>query len=178
MQRISYRRVAGHAEHLHDFLRVSVLCVYLFHFFCIFVASFNLKDAAKLVKFYELTSIFSQFFTNMKERLKQLIDYYGISTNLFSQKIGVSEGAIRKILTQNTTIRSDTLEKISQNFTEINMDWLITGRGEMLLKNLQEVGSSESSDNIKSLIEILNRTLIEKDKQIDRLLSIIEQGKV
>lgn len=114
----------------------------------------------------------------MKERLKQLIDYYGISTNLFSQKIGVSEGAIRKILTQNTTIRSDTLEKISQNFTEINMDWLITGRGEMLLKNLQEVGSSESSDNIKSLIEILNRTLIEKDKQIDRLLSIIEQGKV
>lgn len=114
----------------------------------------------------------------MKERLKQLIDYYGISTNLFSQKIGVSEGTIRKILTQNTTIRSDTLEKISQNFTEINMDWLITGRGEMLLKNLQEVGSSESSDNIKSLIEILNRTLIEKDKQIDRLLSIIEQGKV
>ena len=70
------------------------------------------------------------------------------------------------------------MEKISQNFTEINMDWLITGRGEMLLKNLQEVGSSESSDNIKSLIEILNRTLIEKDKQIDRLLSIIEQGKV
>ncbi len=68
------------------------------------------------------------------------------------------------------------MEKISQNFTEINMDWLITGRGEMLLKNPQEVGSSESSDNIKSLIEILNRTLIEKDKQIDRLLSIIEQN--
>lgn len=113
----------------------------------------------------------------MKERLKQLIDYYGISTNLFSQKIGVSEGTIRKILTQNTTIRSDTLEKISQIFTEINIDWLITGRGEMLLKNpLKERICSESSENIKSLIEILNRTLIEKDKQIDRLLSIIEQN--
>lgn len=114
----------------------------------------------------------------MKDRLKQLIDYYGISTNLFSQKIGVSEGAIRKILTQNTTIRSDTLEKISQNFTEINMDWLITGRGEMLLDNPQESGCFANSDNISRLIGILQDTLVEKDKQIDRLLSIIEQGKV
>lgn len=113
----------------------------------------------------------------MKERLKQLIDYYGISTNLFSQKIGVSEGTIRKILTQNTTIRSDTLEKISQNFTEINMDWLITGRGEMLLENSQEGGCYVDGDNISRLIDILQDTLVEKDKQIDRLLSIIEQGK-
>lgn len=114
----------------------------------------------------------------MKERLKQLIDYYGISTNLFSQKIGVSEGTIRKILTQNTTIRSDTLEKISQNFTEINLDWLITGRGEMLLENSQEGSCFSNSDNISRLIDILQDTLVEKDKQIDRLLSIIEQGKV
>lgn len=137
-----------------------------------------MKDAAKVVKFYEPTSIFSQFFTNMKERLKQLIDYYGISTNLFSQKIGVSEGAIRKILTQNTTIRSDTLEKISQNFTEINIDWLITGRGEMLLESPQKGDGVADSDNISRLIGILQDTLVEKDKQIDRLLSIIEQGKV
>lgn len=114
----------------------------------------------------------------MKERLKQLIDYYNISTNLFSQKIGVSEGTIRKILTQNTTIRSDTLEKISQNFAEINMDWLITGRGEMLLENSQEGVCFENSDNISRLINILQDTLAEKDKQIDRLLSIIEKGSV
>lgn len=115
----------------------------------------------------------------MKERLKQLIDYYGISTNLFSQKIGVSEGTIRKILAQNTTIRSDTLEKISQNFADINMDWLITGRGEMLINNQQEVCNiTNNGDNISRLITILQDTLVEKDKQIDRLLSIIEQGKV
>lgn len=116
----------------------------------------------------------------MKERLKQLIDYYGISTNLFSQKIGVSEGAIRKILTKNTTIRSDTLEKISQNFTDVSMDWLITGRGEMLLNNPHTEGDdAKNGDNISRLITILQDTLVEKDKQIDRLLTIIEQnGKI
>ncbi|MBQ9311467.1 MAG: helix-turn-helix domain-containing protein [Bacteroidales bacterium] len=33
----------------------------------------------------------------------------------------------------------------------------------------------ESDDNLRALIEILKITLTEKDKQIDRLLSIIEQ---
>ena len=138
-----------------------------------------MKSRCKYSKVLRSCNIFSQIFTNMKERLKQLIDYYGISTNLFSQKIGVSEGTIRKILTQNTTIRSDTLEKISQNFADINMDWLITGRGEMLINNPQEVCNiTNNGDNISRLITILQDTLVEKDKQIDRLLSIIEQGKV
>ena len=72
----------------------------------------------------------------MKDRLRQIIDYYNITTNNFSQKIGVSEGAIRKVLLQNTTLRSDTLDKISQNFTDINIDWLVTGRGSMLRSDL------------------------------------------
>lgn len=136
-----------------------------------------MKSRRKYSKVLRITTKISQFFTNMKKRLKQLIDYYGISTNLFSQKIGVSEGTIRKILTQNTTIRSDTLEKISQNFTDISMDWLITGRGEMLLNNPQNGGDGANiGDNISRLITILQDTLVEKDKQIDRLLSIIEQN--
>lgn len=72
----------------------------------------------------------------MKDRLRKVIDYYNITTNNFSQKIGVSEGAIRKVMTQNTTLRSDTLDKISQNFADINIDWLVTGRGEMLRSDL------------------------------------------
>lgn len=70
------------------------------------------------------------------------------------------------------------MEKISQNFTEINIDWLITGRGEMLLESPQKGDGVADSDNISRLIGILQDTLVEKDKQIDRLLSIIEQGKV
>lgn len=56
----------------------------------------------------------------------------------------------------------------------------LTGRGEMYRNTeVLESGNTETSNsNIKSLIEILNRTLFEKDKQIDRLLTIIEQRKV
>jgi transcriptional regulator with XRE-family HTH domain len=109
----------------------------------------------------------------MKDRLKQVIDYYDITTNSFSQKIGVSEGAIRKVLLQNTTLRSDTLDKISQNFTDINIDWLVTGRGEMLRKDNTTI-TANSDENVSRLITILENTLKEKDSQINRLLSIIE----
>lgn len=69
----------------------------------------------------------------MNKRLQQIIDYYELTPYAFSVKIGVSEGVVRKILKENTAIRSDNLEKISQTFTDINIDWLITGRGDMLL---------------------------------------------
>lgn len=119
----------------------------------------------------------------MKDRLKKVIDYYNITPNNFSQKIGVSEGAIRKVLSQNTTLRSDTLDKISQNFADISIDWLVSGRGEMLRKpdntntTNENTLTATTNDNLQSLIDMLNRTLIEKDKQIDRLLTIIEKFK-
>lgn len=108
----------------------------------------------------------------MKERLRQLIDYYNISANLFSQKIGVSEGAIRKILTQDTTIRSDTLEKISQNFADINMDWLITGRGEMFRSQVQNVNGHHNTATMNG--DIHQST---GDNDTQRLDSLLEANR-
>ena len=113
----------------------------------------------------------------MNERLKQFIEYLGVSTRNFEQKISVSNGLIGRFLSKNTTIQSDVLSKICYTYPELNPSWLITGRGEMLLNNHQEeISTINNSDNVSRLITILQATLLEKDKQIDRLLSIIEQG--
>lgn len=130
----------------------------------------------------------------MKDRLRKVIDYYNITTNNFSQKIGVSEGTIRKVMTQNTTLRSDTLDKISQNFADINIDWLVTGRGEMLRKNIIQsidgnhniqtagdgnisVSHGDQEERISFLedkVRFLTEQIKEKDNQINTLLSIIQ----
>jgi hypothetical protein len=52
----------------------------------------------------------------MNKRLKQIIDYYQLSTRQFEQKISVSNGVIAKVLAQNTTLRSDILSKIADTF--------------------------------------------------------------
>ena len=93
----------------------------------------------------------------MKDRLKEIIEYYGITPNAFSQKIGVSEGAIRKILKENTTLRSDNLEKIAQTFTNIDLHWLITGQGSMFLKERPSEPQEQPSDNALQMIAKLAR---------------------
>ena len=93
----------------------------------------------------------------MNKRLRQILDYYNINPTAFSQKIGVAEGTVRKILNKNTTIRSDNLEKISQSFTDIDLHWLITGDGDMLLKNRKTTPQEQPSDNALQMIADLAR---------------------
>lgn len=67
----------------------------------------------------------------MKDRLKQIIEYYGIKARPFEIKISVSEGTISKFLAGKIGIKAETLQKINAIFPDINLDWLITGRGSM-----------------------------------------------
>lgn len=93
----------------------------------------------------------------MKERLRQIIEYYNISVNAFSVKNGINESTIRKILTENTSIRSDNLAKIAENFPEINLDWLITGRGEMIFSQAASPTPHNASADALALIADLAR---------------------
>lgn len=75
-----------------------------------------------------------------KERVLQFIDYKGYnekkkgkSLRTFSIEIGVSHVYFGK----PGAIGSDILEKIFLIFPELNMDWIITGRGEMLYKKVE-----------------------------------------
>lgn len=115
----------------------------------------------------------------MEDRIRQLIDYLGISTRQFEQKISVSEGLIHKAIARKSGLKSDTLAKIMDIFPQINPDWLLLGKGEMLRTSEASSAAPETANsNVTTLINILNNTLAEKDKQIDRLLSIIEKNNL
>jgi phage repressor protein C with HTH and peptisase S24 domain len=75
------------------------------------------------------------------DRLKQFIDYEGISTSSFEQKIGASDGMIRRAINKNTDIQSKWLTSISDNYHDLNIEWLVSGRGEMLKKDNQRQNS-------------------------------------
>lgn len=68
----------------------------------------------------------------MTERLTQFTEAIGISIRAFEQQIGASNGLIRKAITNKTDIQSKWLTSIAENYPQINMDWLLTGKGEML----------------------------------------------
>ena len=97
----------------------------------------------------------------MNKRLKQLIDYYGISTRQFEQKISVSNGVIAKVLSANTTLRSDILSKITDSFPDVNLDWLLTGKGEMLKPKASVQPSGD---------DLVLKIIAEKDRRIEQLI--------
>lgn len=65
----------------------------------------------------------------LKDRLLKVIVQLGLNKAQFEKKAGLSNGFVDKC--GNNTRRS-SLEKISKTFPLININWLMTGEGEML----------------------------------------------
>lgn len=66
------------------------------------------------------------------ERIKQFIDYKGMTIAAFERSIGMANASFGKSLKNGGAIGSDKLEKILSVYPEISPAWLMTGRGEML----------------------------------------------
>lgn len=67
--------------------------------------------------------------TPVKERLLQFIDNQNVSVRNFCKEISVSSS----YFTKNGAVSSDVLEKIVHRYPTINLEWIVTGRGKMLL---------------------------------------------
>lgn len=65
----------------------------------------------------------------LKNRVLQFIENKGLTTQNFERLCGLSNAAVSK-MGDNT--RRSTLDKISNAFPEININWLLTGEGSML----------------------------------------------
>ena len=68
----------------------------------------------------------------MIERLSEFIKYLNISVRRFEQSISASDGMIRRAINNNTDIQSKWIQNISDKYPELNLGWLVTGKGEML----------------------------------------------
>ena len=69
---------------------------------------------------------------NTLHRIKEYIDSKNISVYAFEQSVGMSNGSFASQLKNNKTIGVDKLENILNIYTDISIEWLLTGRGEML----------------------------------------------
>lgn len=80
----------------------------------------------------------------MKERIIRFINYKGITIQAFELKTGLSNGAVSKM---GDGTRRRTLEKISNYYPELNINWLLTGEGEMLISEERKSKTIEIPDS-------------------------------
>ena len=76
---------------------------------------------------------------NERNWLRILIDSLELpSTAEFCRKAGLNRGLVDKLMADAHSPRMDTLEKIKKAFPQTNMNWLVSGKGEVLETELDE----------------------------------------
>ena len=97
---------------------------------------------------------------NIKQRFILFIKYLQISQRKFEENCGINTSTINNI---RDGISSPNLAKVIKTYPELNLDWLVSGEGEMLKKNGIEHYTSENYSPITSNIQIDTcRTELEK----------------
>jgi len=118
-------------------------------------------------------------------RIKQIIDYKHISFRNIERQINASNGMLSTAYKNSTDIQSKWLVNILKTFPEIDANWLLLGKGSMLLEksNMQknnDVIKEETPQKIKDLldkIETLNKELLQLYKEIYILNKQIQQTR-
>lgn len=62
-------------------------------------------------------------------RIKKVMDYYQLSASLFADKIGVQRSSISHILSGRNKPSLDFILKITSQFKDVDIHWLLNGKG-------------------------------------------------
>lgn len=117
---------------------------------------------------------------NIKERIIMSANYYNLSIRKFEEKCHLNRGVLGN-MSEKSTIGSDKLASIFDNCEEINPEWLITGKGNMLKKNVDgfidfENTNSHSEKDI--LIQSMQKTIDTQTELINFLKGIIKNAEI
>ena len=99
----------------------------------------------------------------IKDRIMQFIELKGITRNKFETSCGLP---VRYVSNIGKSIQSDAIKKIILTYPEINLQWLITGEGEILNQNdgikvwVEKFRTNpNNSEDVVGLMSILSRFL-------------------
>ena len=73
----------------------------------------------------------------MNSRIKRIIEKNNLSVNQFSKIIGVNRSTMSHILSARNNPSVELLERILDNFSDINPNWLYRGIGPMIINAIR-----------------------------------------
>jgi hypothetical protein len=113
------------------------------------------------------------------DRLIEYLDYKRVTPYSFERTCQVANGYLKKQQKGKGSIGSDILERIHKNYFDLDMVWLITGEGDMLVEEsekstgkhvLQEEKKYYTKDEIikhlRERVILLESSLADKEKII------------
>lgn len=130
---------------------------------------------------------------SVKDRLIAYLEYKHLNKSQFGEIIGVSNAFVSSI---RKSISVDKIQSIALKLPDLSIDWLLTGRGDMI-RHSQSVGDIKNSsvsgvnvsgsdiqinpnayDTLLSIVNTYQSSTLKFQDQMDRLITIIEKGGI
>ncbi|MFD2942219.1 hypothetical protein [Flavobacterium notoginsengisoli] len=111
--------------------------------------------------------------SKIKERILQIAEFKGIGKEKFFEIIGMTYGNF-KGKSKLTPINSNAIEDLITNYPEIDLIWLLTGKGEMLktaakAEDVKVISAERQEPDYKVLYEEAKYTIELQKKYIENL---------
>lgn len=106
-------------------------------------------------------------------RISQLIKKLNISARQFDLSIGAANGYTLRMQKNSASVGSDVIEKIIKQYPTINLEWLIMGKGQMFIEEI-DINENDITKIIEKKID--KRILsIDKQKLLEEIKNEIEK---
>jgi len=67
--------------------------------------------------------------SNFSKRLQKILDFYGVTATLFSEKIAFNRSTISHLLSGRNKPSLEFVMKVLQSYPEVDLYWLLYGKG-------------------------------------------------
>ncbi|EDP69704.1 hypothetical protein FBALC1_09242 [Flavobacteriales bacterium ALC-1] len=108
-------------------------------------------------------------------RIMQLLDALHLSARQFDISIGSANGYILRMQKNNASVGSDVIERIVKVYPQVNLVWLITGKGDMFVSQQKKKPLRTKAEIEDYINKRLNLKLSKEKKAfLDEILNEIE----
>lgn len=104
--------------------------------------------------------------TNIKERILQIADYKNVKRGDFIESLGQSYNNYRG-RSKESPPSSEVIAEISTKYPDINLIWLLTGKGEMIQN--ENTHPNKDVEFYEKILELKNKEIEVKDELIKQL---------
>lgn len=106
----------------------------------------------------------------MISRIKEIITYSGLSDRAFALRCGLAQNTLNRQLNGVRELSLSTVNAILNTFTDISSEWLLRGKGQMLLSEVNnDAQNIERVTRLADTIANLQGTINEQMKTIQLL---------
>ena len=104
------------------------------------------------------------------DRLYQYLEFHALSAYAFEQRCQLSNGYLGKQFRAKGTMGSAVLLKIQECFNDLNIHWMLTGKGQMI-RQVMPYSTEDDPDAARGLllqekIALLQKSLADKNELI------------